>query len=249
MTVNRVMSSDIHESSPAFENIPISAAISSTIPHIIAILSEALTAADVMSSADNFGHSLSEAFGGSLRNGAESSAAIRFVPATASITGTQAPLQSGAAIDDTAIMYAGPGAMQKQRYSSACSFVSFPLSYSPLISAAPTGYPASWLMMKTGKKSSGSRRIYLEKREKGLPRSLYASVDISSFEAAVNAKREGIRVEMHSAAAFAHSAAHSRPAHMRAAAKAMAGSAGSIFFADLIKSISETVLCIKRSEI
>ena len=85
--------------------------------------------------------------------------------------------------------------------------------------------------------------MYLEKREKGLPRSLYASVEISSFEAAVNAKSEGIRVEMHRAAAFAHSAAHSRPAQMSAAAKIIAGSAGNILFADLNISISETVLC------
>ena len=241
--MKRAVSRDMAERSPAFENIPISAAISSTIAHIIVILSEAPTAAAVMSSADNFGCIFSDERLGSSRNGADSTAASKFVPATASITGIHAPLHSGAAIEDTAIIYAGPGAMQKQRYSSACNFVMRPLSYNPPMSDAPTGYPASWLMMKTGKISSGNRRIYLEKREKGLPRSLYASVEISSFEAAVNAKSEGIRVEMHRAAAFAHSAAHSRPAQMSAAAKIIAGSAGSILFADLNISISETVLC------
>ena len=241
--MNRAASRDIADKSPAFEKMPISAAISRTIAHIIVIPSEAPTAAAVMSSADSFGHIFSDDRLGISRKGAESNAASKFVPAAASITGTHAPLHSGAAMEDTAIIYAGPGAMQKQRYSSACDLVIRPLSYSPPISAAPTGYPASWLMMNTGKNSSGRCRTYLEKSENGFPRSLYASVEMSSFEAAVNAKSEGISVEMHSAAALAHSAAHSRPAHMSAAAKSIAGSAGRTLFADLNISISETVLC------
>ena len=104
ITVSLDMNRDMPESSPDFEIIPISAAIISTIPHIIVILSAAERAAPVMSSAESLGHTLSLQRSGMGRKGAVIRAYSRFVPVTASITDIHAPLQSGAAMEDIAII-------------------------------------------------------------------------------------------------------------------------------------------------
>ncbi|MGN0667223.1 MAG: hypothetical protein ACI4KF_11950 [Huintestinicola sp.] len=177
---------------PELSRQAVSADIKTIIPQIISIEAEPFDTDRVISSAEKLILTLSLLLAGISLNGAESRSISRLAPVTEINRHKAAPDTPGQISAAVPAMNAGPGAMQHRRRDPACRLSILSCSASADIRVAPTGYPASWLMIKTGKSSSGSLNMYRDNAPKGSPASLYISDEISSDEITVKAKRDGI---------------------------------------------------------